>query len=144
MSDLTPEAFAAIIHCREYRDEITKDEAKLAKANALVVVYGASDDLCELDGAICDEADCYEGGTINFDRHGLTSMDEDEIETLKKFKALDGVKSQWRSFRAVWNDQGNPCWSYEADFPHATFDIMEDGEVYCRGMVFNLEDAFNS
>ena len=34
----------------------------------------------------------------------------------------------------------NVSWSYLTDIPHKTFDIMEDGEIYCRGIVFSLDD----
>jgi hypothetical protein len=28
-----------------------------------------------------------------------------------------------------------------ADFPHDTFEIREDGEKYCKGIVFRLSDV---
>ena len=31
-------------------------------------------------------------------------------------------------------------WSYETDIPHETFNIYEDGEVWCVGIVFSVED----
>ncbi len=40
----------------------------------------------------------------------------------------------------IWHDEeGGPCWTYETDIPHATFDIMEDGEKYCRGTVLDIK-----
>jgi hypothetical protein len=39
----------------------------------------------------------------------------------------------------VWG-KDDTSWSYETDIPHATFDVLEDGEVYCRGIVFALAD----
>ena len=33
-----------------------------------------------------------------------------------------------------------PAWTYMTDIPHATFDVMDDGELYCRGIVFALAD----
>jgi len=29
---------------------------------------------------------------------------------------------------------------YNVDFPHEVFDIVEEGEKYCRGIVFSLHD----
>ena len=68
---------AAKLNGREYLQEITRGEAELAKASGLVVVYGASDDLIEFRGAIRDEGDCYDGGTVLIDAKGvLPSWDE--------------------------------------------------------------------
>ena len=38
-----------------YRSEAKKEIVEFAKENGIVIVYGASDDLMELDGAIYDE-----------------------------------------------------------------------------------------
>ena len=45
--------------------QFTKEEIQIANDNGFVIVYGASDDLVELDGAIRDEGDCYGGGKIS-------------------------------------------------------------------------------
>lgn len=143
----TPESFAAMLHGRQYRDEITREEERQAHLSDLVVVYGASDDLCEVAGAWGrDEAGCNDGGTIYFKREGLfTEPDRDEREVLKKYGVLKAAMDGICSFEAVWcgrTADGRECsWCYKADFPHATFDIMEDGELYCQGFVFRLEDA---
>lgn len=52
---------------------------------------------------------------------------------------LAQVMARTATFRAVW-DGGVP-WAYTVEFPHSTFEIKEDGEVYCRGFVFALADA---
>ena len=44
--------------------QFTKEEIAIAKENGFVIVTGASDDLVELEGAITDEGDCWEGGEI--------------------------------------------------------------------------------
>jgi hypothetical protein len=36
---------------------------------------------------------------------------------------------------AVWCE-GEYSWTYKTNIPHATFDIWEDGEKYCKGIVF--------
>ena len=33
------------------------------------------------------------------------------------------------------------AWTYRTDIPHETFMIYEDGEPYCRGIVFNIDDV---
>lgn len=143
MNTHTPETFAALLQGREYGNEITKEESAIAKAAGLVVVFGYSDDNCELRGAIHDEVGCYDGGVIYFTASGKIheEPDSDEVEVLEKFGLLEQLKKQSREFAAVWGE-GGPAWTYAAEFPHATFDIMEDGGVFCRGMVFRLADAF--
>ena len=57
--------FANLIDGRQYDYRMfTKEELQLAKDNRIVIVTGASDDLVELEGAITDEGDCWEGGKI--------------------------------------------------------------------------------
>jgi hypothetical protein len=134
---MTKESLAAAIHGCEYGQELSRFDGREAKAAGLVVVYGASDDLMELEGAISDEFDCNEGGEALVDPEGLLDRDrccgDDEI--------ADYVarKKSARTIRAVWG-KGDTSWSYETDIPHSTFDVLEDGEVYCRGIVFALAD----
>jgi hypothetical protein len=145
----TPETFAALLHGREYsRDEITKEEERLAKESGLVIAIGASDDLCEIYGAIRDEGGCYDGGKLAFTTRGFTCWEDGERDTLEKFGVLEQVLGKMGKIEAVWGGKtadGRECsWHYKANFPHATFDIMEDGELYCQGIVFRLEDALGA
>lgn len=32
-------------------------------------------------------------------------------------------------------------WAYETKIPHETFLVMDAGEVYCRGIMFNVNDV---
>jgi hypothetical protein len=128
---------ADVLDGREYRDEITTDEKRTAKAAGLVVVFGASDDLMEFEGAICEEVDCYDGGTAWVDADGVLSRDDDDSDE----QIADYVRRRKmaRKIDAVWARDGF-SWTYRTDIPHATFVIMEDGEPYCRGIVFALAD----
>lgn len=140
---MTPEQFAAMLNGREYRSEITRDEAATAKRHGLVVVFGASDDLCELRGAIDDEVGCYDGGRFRIDAKGIVPsseaidpkrMSDDEIRNILD-RRRDAV-----TIEAVWHDEDRPAWTYKAPFPHATFDIHDDGDPYCRGIVFAIAE----
>lgn len=142
-SAMTHQELAAILNGREYGDEITKAEEVQAQLSGLVVVFGYSDDNVEMRGAIHDEVGCYEGGVIGFNARGpVPKPDRDEREVLEKFGVLEQVLNSTVSFEAKWCDEpGGPSWTYEAAFPHSTFEVMEDGGVYCRGMVFSLKEA---
>jgi hypothetical protein len=110
-----------------------------AKAAGLLIVYGASDDLMEFDGAFRDELGCYEGGTALIDAEGLldrSQVDDDDDEAICAFVLR---KRAARSIEAIWNQDGY-SWIYQTDIPHATFEVMEDDETYCRGLVIAMQD----
>lgn len=129
---------------RQYRSETTRDDLQIAKEHGLVIVHGASDDLVELGGAIRDELGVYNGGSFfvtprgilgNFDQL-CDNKDEAGLEVYFREKA------QSQEVFAVWcPEEPKAAWAYETKIPHATFDVMEDGELYCRGIVFALADV---
>lgn len=146
MTAMTAAELAARITGRAYRDEITKDEAAEAKAAGLVVVFGASDDLVEFEGAIYDEADAWGGATVRVDRKGIVpswesirdGIDEDDAKAHFARLAAGVVEIE-----AVWGSEDpEASWLIKApaSLPHATFDVMEDGELFCRGIVFSIND----
>lgn len=125
--------FAEKLNGREYGSELTREEEKEAERFGFVVVHGASDDLIEFRGAIIDEAGCYDGGTIHFDKNGIfEDCDSD-------YKYALAAKGLCKIIEAVWCGDDEYSWSYKTDIPHATFDILEDGEKYCRGIVFDIQ-----
>lgn len=140
---MTPSELAAILNGREYRIEISDREEVLAEAAGLVVVFGASDDLMEFRGAISDELGAYEGTTARVSPTGLIppweSVDkEDEDAAEAYFKAKLGG---YREIEAEWDPGDGYSWTFKTDIPHSTFEIVEDGAPYCRGIVFKLSDA---
>ena len=68
---MTVDELAKKLHGNEYENEISKELAKEAKENNLVVVFGYSDDNMEFRGAIYDEIDCDEGGVTYLTHSGL-------------------------------------------------------------------------
>lgn len=117
---MTKEELAAVLNGRQYREVPNLKDVQLAKENNLLIVYGASDDLCEFSGAIYDEFDCYDGGEI-------------ECEDLPS------------TIEAIWGEKdGEPSWSYKTDMPHAEFNIYDDNELYCVGMVIDLNEVNKS
>ncbi|MBQ9348657.1 MAG: hypothetical protein IJT94_15195 [Oscillibacter sp.] len=140
---MTPKEFASRINSRFRGSELTAEEKRLARDSGLVVVYGASDDLMEIDGALDDEAGCFDGGTFHINRDGLVKWqdeDGDFCENCPYFKAV--LKSAMK-IRAVWHGRGNPCWTYETDIPHEEFTVRDKDdpeESYCIGIIFRLED----
>lgn len=121
----------------EYPCRINKELIQQAKEDGLVIVYGASDDLMEFDGAFRSELDAYNGTTAYITSDGLlvNHCDDDDCPYFGKAKKA-AVK-----IKAVWSDDEGPCWSFETSIPHETFEVVEDGEPYCRGIVFALADV---
>ena len=131
---------AAKLNGREYLHEITRGEAELAKASGLVVVYGASDDLIEFRGAIHDEGDCYDGGEILFAVAGALPSWDSASECEESAQEYFERKAKARTITALWAKEPGYSWTYKTDIPHETFEIVEDGEPYCRGIIFNIGD----
>lgn len=112
---------------------IPNESVKFAKENDIVIVYGASDDLMEFEGAIYDEVGCFDGGIAYLDENGLIQNEcEDDCPYFK-----EKLKNAKNKIRAVWCGKNrNHTWSYDTDIPHETFEVSDDGEKYCLGIVF--------
>lgn len=140
MNELTKEQLADRLNGREIRQETTPADERDAKASGLVIIFGASEDLMEFCGAIEDECDAWNGCTAFIDRQGLLpKRDEiDDDEGLRSlFKRQDGHPAK---IDALWCKEGDYSWTFQTMLPHASFDIFEDGEPYCKGIVVSLND----
>ena len=136
---MTKESLAATLDGRQYRNEIAVAEAHEAKLAGLVVLYGASDDLAEFEGAISEERDCYGGDEFLLVDGRL--FEDDGCTCKAAVAAHEAAEDRGKKIKAEWcKGEGYP-WTYSTDIPHATFDVMEGGEKYCRGIVFALADA---
>ncbi len=111
---MTLKEFAKMLNGREYGNEITKAEEQLAKKLGFAVVFGSSDDLMELRGAIDDEFDCFTGGV--FKHNSLPAPIE-----------------------AVWCPPESECsWVYNTTLSHECFYVYEDEQLYCIGIVCDV------
>ena len=111
---MTRKEFAQMLDGREYQHEITKEEEALAKELSFVVVFGYSDDNAELRGAIDDEIGCFDGGVLEH-------------------------KDLPSGIYADWCPEDMDCsWAYVTSIPHEKFNIYEDGELYCVGIVCDI------
>ncbi len=138
------------INGSEYPFEPSEGIQSLAKENNIVIVFGSSDDLMELRGVIYDVESCYDGGTFVLDRQGFVPITPDgEFKESCHPLTVDGAKQLIKRFersvyiKAIWCSKDvNASWVYELDghtqFEHETFDVMEDGALYCQGVVFQL------
>src|SRR5882672_7716985 len=119
---MTKEEIALALNGLEYKQFQQRLKELELKQNGLVVVYGASDDLMELDGAIYDEFGCYGGGVAYLNEDGeLLYPCENPCPHCDLESAMDAA----REIEAVWNEEGY-SWTYRTFIPHATFDVLED------------------
>ena len=106
----------------------SKEDIKIAKENGFVIVTGASDDLMELEGAIEDEAGCFDGGKVYISKRG--------VEEKKTKNMIEALWCQTKDENGVVIP-----WAYETKIPNETFLVMDAGEVYCRGIMFDMNDV---
>lgn len=133
------ESLAALLNGSQYPFTPIKEIAAKAKAAGLVIVYGASDDLVEFDGALYDEVSRYDGGTVLVDSQGVLDRDQVDDDDDEAIATYHQRSKSARRIEALWGENGWD-WSYETDIPHATFEILEGAEPYCRGIVFAVAD----
>ena len=136
---MTAKELAEKLSGRKYGMEITSEEARAAKDAGLVVVYGYSDDNVEFRGAIDDEVGAYEDTTIYLTKDGLLeepACSDAENCTCPYFEV---AKKAAKAITAIWRDGEGPSRVFSTDIPHETFNICEDGEPWCIGIVFNVE-----
>lgn len=131
--------FAEMLSDRSIGEEICKDEERRAADLGLVVAYGYSDDNVELRGAIDEEVGAYDGTTIRLTKAGVLqepACDSAENCNCPYFAAAKNVA---KVIEAVWG-AGGVSWTFKTNIPHETFNIYEDGELFCVGIVFSVED----
>lgn len=133
---MTAKELTAMLDGREVLGEISRVESETAKEAGLIVVYGYSDDNVEFRGAIDDEVGAWESTTVYLTPAGVLQEPDCGQDDCPYF---DLARSTAKTIKAVWHDEGSPCWTYETDIPHETFVIMDDGEPWCIGIVFNIE-----
>ena len=142
---MTKEQFAAMLNGRQYGDEITKEECQLAKGCDLLVAFGYSDDNIELRGIIEDEIGAWEGLTLHI---FLTANTDKTI-----YHKAGHEPSPFASFlqlkpltiEAIWcPDNLDTSWLIKANVDCANFDIFEDDDLFCRGIVLDKKDIIKA
>ena len=146
--------WAEKLNGREIGDEVTSAEAKQMADEGVIVAFGASDDLLEFRGALYEECGAYEGteGNIFKNKDGEIKLinerffnELDDLDDNLHDLIIDLVEKQIESMpiiKATWCPKElKTSWLIETSIPHETFDIYEDGELYCRGIVFHADNV---
>lgn len=142
MSILTAEQFARLLDGREYGEEITKEEEAIATESRLFVFFGYGEDRVELHGTINDIIDAREGTevciakTLRTPYWGIIN---------EEMKAIAGnLVKNFKNFIVTidWCPENLDCsWLITTDIPSFSFDIMEDGDLFCQGIVVAESDV---
>lgn len=140
------QALAALLNGRRYGEEITLEEARQARDSRLVVVFGYSDDLVEFRGAIFNERSAPGEAYIEPGR----LLPEHERDCQCEYCGYERAKRLALPVLSIWSKEGYSWWIELGDTKELSatgievspFDIMEDGETYCRGIVIDLNDVW--
>jgi len=146
---MTIQELAQQIDGNQYRNEFPNGETDIAHEHGYLLVYGCSDDLIEFAGFFNDEDYCDEGHVSLVGESGLIlkpiqdEMDEESFES--EFAQYLEDKKNAVKITANWspeNEDGNiiASWTYDTEATHATFKIMEDEDVYCIGLVIDMNN----
>lgn len=128
-----------------YRSDIPNNVLELAKNEGIVILMGHSDDCASFSGAMEDVAYVDYGGDIEISSDGLIFTQDDDIDQSIEILKEAGYKVEkpdTKNIKAIWcpKDMEDCSWAYDTDLPHVPFRVIEDGELYCLGIVFSLED----
>jgi hypothetical protein len=144
---MTVKKWAEKISGFEYpADELDNLNKEMA-ADGIIIAFGVSDDLLEFRGVIYAEVGAWEGTEALISSRGKGTafvFDEEENGDSAEFNRKEIAAMQ--KIKAIWSptdDDGKvfASWLIETEIPHETFDIMEDGELFCRGVVFHVDDV---
>lgn len=136
---MTKEELADQLNGLEYPTRIPGALIVAAQSAGLVILCGASDDLMEFYGARREEIGCYDGGTAFVDADGVLP-DRDCLNGEEELAEYVQRQKSAKSIEALWCKEDGYSWTYKTEIPHATFEVVEDEEPYCRGIVFALAD----
>lgn len=131
---MNAEDLARILDGREMGSEITDAECNAASDAGLVVVFGYSDDNAEFRGAITDEIGAYDRTEIAITPSGVLGnlCDDDRCPYYRR---------KWKSSAKLTASFGDTGWTFRCSWPHSTFRVFEDGELFGIGIVFRLADV---
>jgi hypothetical protein len=113
------------------KNEISKSIQELAQAHGLVIVYAYSGDCSVFCGYIDS------GDEIIWNRYPITFKKEKSYFAPQNNNICNVINIK----RCIeFKNETIIPWGYETTIPHEKFNLMEDGEVFCLGIVFSIND----
>ena len=148
MERVTKEQLAEMLNNAKYGEEVNSEVEALAKDNGLVICFGYSDDNLELRGAIDDEIGACDGGEAHIyidDKNNPRVVSESDGEYQQLLEALVEFGLQFGIFKnrivAEWCPKDlDVSWKITSTLPYASFNVYEDGDLFCVGCVIDVND----
>ena len=139
---MTRDAAAAFLNGSEYADVGTPSHFRAMTAAGLVAVYGLSNDLIELRGAIDEEVETLRGGVVSILPDGIIDGSCTQDHCPYRERLAKGAST----ITGVFDDDAvkGHVWRFETDLPHSTFETCDNGEPFCLGVVISLDDVARS
>lgn len=127
---MTAAELAAKLDGKDFMTEMPEDDAR---ENRLFIVFGYSDDLIEIRGFQDEEIYAFSGETfyINPETGYVAAEEGDETEYFKN------TVSNWGK---VYGEYKNRVWEFETKIPHSTFNLYDEDDLFCKGIVFSMDD----
>lgn len=120
----------------EYGENFPASWVKEWEETGIVVVYGYSDDLIEFEGALSEE---FGSDEVRFTKEGFIENECDDYDC-PHYKRMLKEAPYYVVPNFAPGHPKNPTWTYSTNVPHQTFTMMEDDDVYCYGLIFNIND----
>lgn len=113
---------------------LTLDYCRELRREMIVVIRGDSHGYIQFDGAVSNE---FPDEKYYFNSKGIIRNECNSNSCPYFEKHLNDAKYFVESTQS---EEGQYVWEFNTNIPHVTFDILNDGEKYCRAIVFKLSD----
>ncbi len=147
----TKEQLAELLNGKNASDVMTAEQERIASESNLLVLFGESDDLLEMRGAINGEEDTswesdfallFKGEKYSYTDVKL-SPEKAECNMIVPLSDDYDNDNNPRLIRvsAYPDSDAGLCWLITSKMPCASFTINDDGELpYCKGIVIDLDE----
>lgn len=129
---------ANLLDGRQLAEVITREEARNASKERLVVVFVDEKDECHFRGAIHDSETACLGTRIVLDQHGVRFMPPPEREVLERWGVL---AEAYAKHLTICVRRPDNVWRLDPSCTHHIFRIFHLGSFHCQGVVLSLDVA---
>lgn len=121
----------------QYDFILSYEMVKELEEQNLVIAFGQSNDCVTFMGAIQKDLVVFEGGNIYLTKENEPTFNSHEIGS--PFYPCN-IPNGLPKAKAFYKKEGNPTWKIESTIPYKKIYIWDDTDVYCEGIVFNIND----
>jgi hypothetical protein len=144
---MTVQEWAERLNGIEYPADELDNYADELKKDGIMVIFGYSSDLLVFAGVINAEINAWDGTVVYIGINNDGDIKIAEIRDLFNDSSFSGRREYIKkiiSIRAPQNEKRKVWASWHITShdiePAYSFDIMEDGELFCRGILFETKE----